>query len=468
MSPTRILPALVAVCVAGCSDSSDGTVTIVDRGDAPHAGGRGGSSGGGDAAFDAQGGAGGSAAKDGGPGTDADASARGGNAGDSSTAAGTDGAPAAVPGGLIVAYDAQSGGKTLYVLDSETGRPLSSEPMGVVSAILNDESRDPSDRWYVFERTGVAGEDTLHVRRLDSGTNRFEELGTLAGVPTIFGRPVAFGTGGERFVAYLSDAAAGSSKADLALTVVDATDPTNPVVIGQATQSLPAGEKLGLLGDGSSVDAVVVQGAPCPTGASGSAECNVSLVHHAVSRTAVAVGATSVVGATGPDGNVDFVVDPGAHERIVAFPPVAGIANPACSVASRASGLVRRLSSAATPAAPDVSIPTEAVRFSGAALDRCDDVVFFSALAGDTAIWAVPFGAAQSVTKLCRSTGGGPLAYDPYSRTLFRALPAGGIEAFRVSNAGRASTLTERTLAELPAGMILGAIAVRGASSGCP
>ena len=112
-----------------------------------------------------------------------------------------------------------------------------------------------------------------------------------------------------------------------------------------------------------------------------------------------------------------------------------------------------------------MSIPVEASRFAGAAFDSCSNVLFLTSLAGDVAIWAVPLGGSGTTTKLCAGSPGGPVFYDPSTRSLFRALPSGGLEAYRVDARGPAPTLTPRALPELPTGFFFGAMALRDAKA---
>jgi hypothetical protein len=87
--------------------------------------------------------------------------------------------------------------------------------------------------------------------------------------------------------------------------------------------------------------------------------------------------------------------------------------------------------------------------------------LFLTSLADDVAIWAVPLGASGTTTKLCAATPGGPLLYENSSRSLFRAVPSGGLEAYRIDSTGPAPKLTPRTLPELPSGFHFGAVATR-------
>lgn len=438
----------------GCSDSSEGTLPIVDY-DSRAAGGVSGTPIGSGGARPSQTG-GRSGAPDAGP--DGSVGGAGGSAGDS-------GADADAPDdgpGVIVAYDIRSTEKKLYVLDPETGRPISSETLGTVHAILNDGARYPADRWYVFEQASTVERGvTVRVRSLDAVTGVFRELGALPDAPTIVGRPVSFGDAGKFFVAYFSELATGSlSRLDLALTVIDATDPANPKLV-PGTGNLPNGPKLGLVADGDSLDVVTVQGAPCPTASSGSQECNVSVIHVAATRSAVTIGSATVVGKTGPDGNAEFVADPSRHRGLVGIPPVTPPPQPACSATSRSTGAAFAFAIDTVAPGSPVSIPVEAARFAGAAFDSCSDVLFLTSLADDVAIWAVPLGASGTTTKLCAAAPGGPLFYEGSSRSLLRAVPSGGVEVYRVDTSGAAPNLKSRALPELPAGFHFGALATR-------
>lgn len=390
----------------------------------------------------------------------------GGSTGDSGADAGAlDDGP-----GAIVAYDIRSAEKKLYVLDPETGRPLSSEPMGTVRAILNDGARYPEDRWYVFEQTSTVDRGTkLRIRSLDAVTGAFRELGVLEDAPAIVGRPVSFGGAGASFVAYLSELPTGSfSKLDLVVTVIDVTDPTNPNPV-PATGNLPNGTKLGLIADGESLVVVTVQPPPCPTATSGNQECNVSVVRADVTRSAVAVDSATVVGKTGPEGNAELAVDPLRHRGLVGVPPAAPPLQPACGATSRTTGAAIAFSiDTAVPTGP-VSFPVEASRFGGAAHDACSDVLFLTSLTDDVAIWAIPFASSGTTTKLCAAAPGGPLFYDGSSRSLFRAVATGGLEVYRIDSTGPAPKLTPRTLPELPGGFRFGAVAVRSPRApACP
>jgi hypothetical protein len=440
----------------GCSDSSEATLQIVDRDG--NAGGRDGApagSGGNNTSGASQTG-GRSGAPDAGP----DGSVGGG--GGLRIDAGTDSGALDDGPGVLVAYDIRSTEKKLYVLDPETGRPLASEAMGTVRAVVNDGARYPADRWFVFEQASTADRGmTVRVRSLDAVTGVFRDLGAVADAPMIAGRPVSFGGAGKSFVAYLSELATGSlSKLDLVLTVIDATDPANPRLV-PATGNLPSGPKLGLVADGDSLNVVAVQGAPCPIAASGNQECNVSVVHAAVTPSAVTIGSATVVGKTGPEGNLEFVVDSTRHRGVVGIPPVAPPSQPACNVTSRSAGSALAFAmDTATPDGP-VSIPVESARFAGAAFDSCSGVLFLTSLADDVAIWAVSMGASGTTTKVCAADPGGALVYEGSSRSLFRAVPSGGLEVYRVDATGLSPSLTSRALRDLPSGFHFGAVAAR-------
>jgi hypothetical protein len=440
----------------GCSDSSETTLAVIDR-DASASGGASGAPAGTGGSH-----TGGIPQGTGGTASDAGPDASTGGAGAAGSDGGSDVDRADDGPGVLVAYDIRSTEKRLYVLDSETGRPLSSEAMGTVRAVIHDGARYPADRWYVVEQTGTVDRGvTVHVRSLEAATGVFRELGTLRGAPAIVGSAVSFGAPGTSFVAYLSELATGSLPSmDIVLTVIDVTDPTNSKLVA-TTGDLPKGSKLGLVADGDALNVVTIQGAPCPTASGGGQECDVSVVRANVTRSAVTIGSATVVGKTGPEGNAEFSVDPSRHLGLVALPPVAPPPSPACGATSRSVGTVQTFPiETAAPTTP-VSIPVEAARFAGAAFDSCSGVLFLTSLTDDVAIWAVPLGSSGTTEKLCAGAGGGPIVYESSSRSLFRALSSGGLEAYRVDASGSAPKLTERALAELPPGFHFGALATR-------
>jgi hypothetical protein len=400
----------------------------------------------------------------GGGGRTADASpdASTGGTGAGGTDAGSDADAGDQGPGVLVAYDIRSTEKRLYVLDPETGGPLSSEAIGTVRAVVNDGARYPADRWYVVEQTGTVDNGvTVHVRTLDAATGVFRELGTLRDAPGIVGSAVAFGNAGNSFLAYLSELATGPLPTmDLVLTVIDVTDPASSKLV-PSMGTLPKGSKLGLVADGDSLDVVTIQGAPCPTAPGGNQECYVSVVRASVTRSAVTIGSPTVLGKTGPEGNAELAVDPARHLGVIAFPAVAPPTRPTCGATSRSTGSAHTFSiDGATPATP-VSIPVETSRFSGAAFDSCSNVLFLTSLEDDVAIWAAPMGPSGTVEKLCLGSPGGPLVYDSSTRTLFRAVSSGGLESYRVDTSGPAPRLTARALPDLPAGFRFGALATR-------
>jgi hypothetical protein len=441
--------ALGAATALGCSDSSAVTnVRTIDR-DARVADGSDG------AEREASSGeTSGDARVDGGAAADADVEASAAADAESGAARGDDGP------GVLVGYDIRGADRRLFVLDPETGRPLSSETLGVVHAVVNDGAPFPNDRWYVFEQVGAVDDGlTVHVRSLDATTRAFQELGAVENAPNVFGNPVTFGPGAKRLVAYLSDVSSGASKAELSLVVIDATDPVH-AALATISGSLPPGPKLGLLGDRGSLDVVTAESAPCPNGSSGSEECAVSAVQAAAIGSGVTLGTPNALGSIGPAGNVGVAIDPLRHEAVLGFAPLSPPATPTCGSASRTTAEVRRFPSGATVQSASVSVPSEAARFTGAAFDACDDVAFFTSDSGDVAIWAVPFASTGIPTKVCASAPGGPLVFEPSSRTLFRAVASGGIEAYRVDASASKPKLTQRSLTELPVGAAFGVLAV--------
>lgn len=469
MSPVAapsLVPALLALWLLACDDSRQATLPLVDRGGPARAhvgpAGSGGSRT--DAGAPGSGAAGGAADAGGRGGADASVGGAGGGSGG---VAGTDSGPDVVHAdngpGAIVAYDVGSTDKKLHVLDPETGRSLSSEPIGTVRAIVNDGAPYPTDRWYVFEQVDTVDRGvTLHVRRLDIGTGVFQELGALPNAPAVFGRPVTLGAAGKSFVAYLSEPA--STKADLALTVIDTTDPAKPALV-QTYGSLPSGAKVGLVADGDAIAVVAVQSSPCPAGPSGE-ECKVTLARAAATRSAVNISpTTSIVDKIGAEGNVDFAMDPIRHEAVIGFPPLAAPSKPTCGATSRSAGVLRTYSMTTATLSASVPIPMEAPRISGVTFDSCARVVFLTTLDEDIALWAIPLAAGGNAEKLCVANPGGPLFYDSSSHSLFRASTTGEIEAYRVEMAGSSPTLTVRTLDELPPGLRAGAMAVRSSDN---
>jgi hypothetical protein len=443
----------------GCSDSSEATF-IVDHDGSGGSGLSGASTGGGTSQSGGATQSGGRAGA-----TDAGPDAPAGDAGARGTGGIDAGADADAPDdgpGVLVAYDIRSTERKLYVLDAETGRPLSSEAIGTVRAVLNDGATYPTDRWYVFEQASTVDRGlTVRVRSLDARTGAFRDLGELRDAPDVVAPPVSFVAAGKSFVAYLSEVATGPfSKVDLGLIVVDATDEASPKIV-PVTGSLPSGPKLGLVAEGDSLNVVIVQAAPCPTAPGGSQQCNVSVVHADVTPSTVSIGTASVVGKTGPDGNASFATDPSRHLGVVGLPPVTPPTSPTCDATSRSAATVSTFSIDTAAPGTSVSIPVEAPRFAGAAFDSCSNVLFLTSLADDVAIWAVPLGAAGTTTKLCAGSAGGPIVYDAPSRSLFRAVPSGALEAYRVDANGAAPKLTPRPLPELPGGFRFGALATR-------
>jgi hypothetical protein len=410
-------------------------------------GGRGGGTGGGGGAGGA-GGAGGQAGDSGGP----DAFTPGG------------------PKGALVTWNPTD--QSLYVLDPDTGKDLSSEKMELVRSILNDGAADPNDHWYILEgardNANQAKPVAFHARALNTTTGEWKELGGLTTVPPPAKRPVVLGSGGKSFFAYLTDPnATASSGADANLVVIDVTDPTKPAMVNipPATRTLPPGNKLGLMGNQSSLNAVIVD-ANCPVGDAGVAECGVGIAHFVVNASGVAYAPpVRPIGKTAASGNVGFIDDPFRNFNIIGFPPVSVPANPTCNQNSTSTGSIETFSPTqlAQQGSP-ISIPFEMTQFAGngVAFDVSCNTVYFTSAIQDVAIFGIYLGTgvADPVLKKCETDAGTSLLFEPYTRTLFRGI-GGDMRVFSVNRAPGKPVLTDKVLAQLKSGFTFGASAVR-------
>lgn len=483
VSPYAVLFALAGCSVINSFDDVKPQATTSDTGGSGNeTGGKGGTSGGssnsgGSSGADAS--AGGTVASGGAAGstTAGGAGGKGGAAGSTAGSAGVGGneggADVFVPGGpkgALVSYNAAD--KKLYVLDPDTGKALSSEPMNRVRGIVNDGGSDPNDHWYILEDV-TAGQPlsdpvALHVRDLDVTTGAWKEIGSLPAVPPPFySRAVAFGASPNAGIAYLTDPATPPSGGSVAhLVVIDVTNPTKPAIVPLSTgptgiNPVAAGDKIGLVAEQNSVNVVIKQSAPCPTGEGGIAACAVYAQHFlANGKNVTKVGQTQI-GETAASGNVDFVDDPLHKNHVVAFPPLDDLGGAGvCTQTSRRTGTVKVIAPNTLAIVSEVTIQLEMTRFSGgAAFDTCNSIAFLTTAINDVAIWAVPVNGGAA-TKRCDSSSGGRLLYEPYTHTLFRATGT-DMQAFTVDGKASPPTLKDKVLGQLPGGFQFGSSAVR-------
>jgi hypothetical protein len=342
---------------------------------------------------------------------------------------------------------------------------------------VNDGAPDPNDHWYILEGDLVAGNQAapvaFHARALNTTTGQWKELGGLSTVPPPAKRPVVFGSAGRSFFAYLTDPnATASGGADANLVVIDVSDPTKPamVTIPPSIRTLPAGNKLGLMGNQASLNVVIVD-SNCPVGDAGVAECGVGVAHYVVNAQGVAytAGPLKPVGKTTASGNVGFIDDPFRGSNIIGFPPVAIPANPTCTLTSRSSGHIQAFSpTQLTAQGAAITIPFEMTQFggNGVAFDVACNTVYLTSAINDVAIFGVYLGTpttptTEVVLKQCENDAGTSLLFEPYTRSLFRGVGA-DMRVFSVNkNAGSKPTLTDKTLTQLKAGFAFGPSAVR-------
>jgi hypothetical protein len=427
----------------GKTGGTGGSTSPTDGGGGAQSGGKTGAGGGGGAGGGA--GSGGTSGSDGG-------GATGGVAGTGGKAPADSGADAFVvdnTAGVLVSYNFTD--KKLYVLDPETGAPLSSEPMGSVRAIINDGA---TDNWYIFEATGpLTGGVTVHSRELNTKTGKWLELGKTSGFPVPVGAVPGVPT---NRIAYFSDPTPSltAQPPDFTLTVLDTTDPAHVKLFGAKNRALPAGAKQGVMAESRSLN-VLMLASPC-TGDAGA--CDVSIAHYVVSDTDIAFVNTSVIGQVSSSGNTGFATDSSRHEDVVAFPNATTVAAGTCA-APRGKGFATAYSSATlAPVAANVSFDLDSKRFTAATLDTCANVLFLTSYLEDTSIWAVPM-AGGTPSKLCVGTGN-RLLFEPYTKTLFRVTDT-QLEAYRSTGTPTTPTIASRSLDKLPTGFVPVAPAVR-------
>jgi hypothetical protein len=378
----------------------------------------------------------------------------GGGGGSAGAAGGGGGAPGdgGIPDvGAIVAYNSTD--NKLYVLDPSTGKALHSEALGKVDSITYDPVQD---RWYIFE-AGTTPKDPakLHVRDLNPGTGVWNELHTVDQVPI----PRHTTTTKDRLV-YISAPAGTIDPSAYALDVLDTSNPATVKVLGTET-TLPAGQKLALFGDpvGVSVDVIVAaNGTQCtatPVDGGSVSACTVTGYSYTLASGApVTVGTPKVLGEVSSAGIPAFTFDYQNSRVVSAFPllAVTPSADPtACVPNAPTQGTATRYNVNALGATGEtpVQFPLNSDRLAGAAFDSCNETLFTGTLVADWAIFTVPFAAGGKPSVACNGAGG-ELVFEPYTRTLIRALPTANLEFYKVEGTAAAPTLHKVTPGSLP------------------
>jgi hypothetical protein len=358
-----------------------------------------------------------------------------------------------VPGGAtgaIVVYQSDPISKKLllWVLDPSNGTSFSPPTDTLaIQAIAHDPL---TDLWYLFREPAVGATTApLQVRELSLPSGRWRDRGAPVAVPIVGG---TVGVLNGR-LAYLSKPNANSvDQAKSNLTVLDTTNPD------KVTQVLPLtlaaampGIKLGLTANpaaskiGGSVTVVLREATPCA-----GAACQVSVLRVTVGATAVQADTTAVqVGMVSPTGGQPGIAfDPSnGGADVLFFGPTdtttVGNGDTAC-LTTAYTGTVQELDTTSTHG--QITLPVTfsngAVRQSIlSAFDSCDSLAFTTSLLGDLALWAVPVAAGGTPKKVCVTTPGAAVVYEPYTHGLLRVASSGELQAYDILTTTPASAL---------------------------
>ncbi len=393
------------------------------------------------------------------------------------------------PGGAIVSYQSTKTPATsvIWVLNPATGAEVSKKTVGNVVAILNDPN---SDNWYFFETASpTAATATLQVRALDVESGDWRDVGAGVTVPVPSSNVVLLNGG----IAYVSGSAT-SIQGTRPVTILDTANAAKvtkfaDVPLDAGTNAvLDSSVRLGVIAHpsskGGSVTVVLEEtGTSCVAGTRSDPSitlCNIDLLRVSVDLTAGGSGATVdtsapvAVGQVNPTGgSPGFAADDGNDADIVVLPSLDGSATTtatACSnPAATTMGSVQEFNPNQSHASTTAQLPfvMGSTRISAAAFDYCQNIAYATSLL-DQVIWGVPTSGSPppAAGQICKTSGGGALLYEPYTRSLLRVANDSSLESYTVTGSASAPPVFKsNTNFRTPTGYAApGAIAVRTGS----
>jgi hypothetical protein len=339
----------------------------------------------------------------------------------------------------------------LAVLDPETGKELSSEPMAVVGIVFDGLL----DQWYIFEDTsalavttlGPAGPfvsvgDTtfLHTRELDTHSGKWTELGKVqVPAPYVHGDIVAL----NQRLAYVAQPAGATPTGPFELLVVDTSTPNAAADAGTSVALAEAPTALmgtrDLTGPGGDVT-LLEQVSDPDAGADAGTQFGIQTVR-VTSTGPGAFGASQLVAsypttATVSVGAASYI---GGNANVVVVPPL--------SVPSSATVTGYNAELNTPNAQPYATFTSYSSLVSAIAISECRQTAFVIATK-DTRVYPVPLvtGLMPPANDPTVVSQGSDVRYEPYTNSVlvpFNSQSGGGmwgLSYFRVSVTG--STLS--------------------------